>query len=249
MVQVSLRHPSLNTQNLSNTVLKVIFELFSDGTNTTSFPDEDDLWVRFLYRNGTEEDAPVYEYPLFGLGISQTRIKYRDFVSNIKRFSIDDVPTWCNTCNSVSIFCSALRQSSSTSSGKSSTSKDLNLSPAVAGVIGAVMAIAVIAVAIVSLAVFGRFGVHRNPPGQKTALGGFKGAEKMASDKDLSVARNGAKHERVGSWELGGPGRPVAGVSKDEPIVGATRMRHNDDDDDDHSSIMGSQPVQPRESL
>lgn len=229
----------------------VLFELFSEGTNTTSFPYIDDLWVRFLYRNSTDDDAPVWEYPLFGLGNSETRIKYKDFASSIQRFSLDDIPTWCNVCDAVSLFCATTRQTSNGSKA-SSNSKDRNLSPAIAGVIGAFMAVAATSVAAVLLFVFGGFRFRRNPDGLNSFLGGFKGAEKMASDQDLSVANSGAKHERVGSWELGKAGRAIVEVSqgdasKQEPVFGATHMRNIDDDDD--SILMGGQPVKPREGI
>ncbi|KAH8203755.1 hypothetical protein TruAng_002048 [Truncatella angustata] len=225
----------------------IVFELFSEGTDTTNLPDSDDLWVRFLYRNGTDVDAPILEYSLFGNGNSETRIKYRDFVSNIREFSLDDIPTWCEICDAVSIFCSATRQASSQNSSATSSSKNPNMSPVVAGVIGAIMGISLVAVVAVLLFVFGGYNFRRKPAGQKAAVGGFKGAEKMSSDMDLSVAKNGARHERVGSWELGASCRPVATVSKDEPIVGATCMRNIDDDGD--SIIMHSEPVKPREGV
>lgn len=229
----------------------MVFELFSEGMGTTSFPSTSDLWVRFLYRNSTDDSARMWEYPLFGLGNSETRIKYDDFVSNVLRFSINDIPTWCNTCDAVSTFCGTSRQVSE-GSRTSGNSKDMNLSPAIAGVIGALMAIAVIAVAAVLLFVFGRFGFHRRPPGQKSIMGGFKGAKKMASDQDLSVAESGAKKERIGSWELGKTPQPVVSFSQggspgNEPVFGATHMRNIDDDND--SIIMGRQPVKPRESF
>lgn len=223
----------------------MIFELFSEGDDTSTFPDVDDLWVRFLYRNSTDEGVSLYEYPMFGLGNSETRIKYQDFVSSIRKFSIDDVPSWCKTCGSVNIFCSTSRQTTSPSS-TSDKGKNLDLSPAVAGVVGAVMTIAVVAVGAVSLAVFGGFRVHRTATGPKPASGGFKGAESREPDKDLAIAKNGAKHERIGSWELGG-GRPVVDSMKDESVIGATHMRDIDDDGD--SLIMGQRPVKPLEGV
>ncbi|KAK9773432.1 putative Histidine phosphatase superfamily [Seiridium cardinale] len=244
---LSTGHSSGTFQDLPQPGGAMIFELFSEGTDTSNMPGVEDLWIRFLYRNGTAADTPVYEYPLFDLGNSETRLKYKDFASHIQAFSINSVSEWCTTCDAVSTFCSTTRQTLDGDSTSSTNSNNLNLSPAVAGVIGACMTIAVIAVVAVSLVVFGGFVVHRNSPSRKSNLAGFKGPEKMASDKDLTVAKNGARHERVGSWELGGPGRPVVGDSKDEPVFGATHMRNIDDDGD--SIIMGREPVNPRESV
>jgi hypothetical protein len=69
----------------------------------------------------------------------------------------------------------------------------------------------------------------------------------MASDEDLSVAKSGAKHERVGSWELGGPGGPIIEALKITSTFEATAMRDVDDDDD--CNIMGKTPVKPLEGL
>ena len=107
--------------------------------------------------------------------------------------------------------------------------------------------------AAVLLFVFG-FGVQRRAPGRNSIFGGFKGQEKNASDRDVSITKNGAKHERVGSWELGagtsvGPtDGPSAGITKGgEPVIGATRMRDIDDDGD--SLDIGRQPVKPLETV
>ena len=74
-------------------------------------------------------------------------------------------------------------------------------SPAVAGVIGAVVTAAV--AGIVALLAFFLLGcrVRRE---RAHPMGGFKGGEKLASDADLTKGGTAGKgHERVGSWELG----------------------------------------------
>ncbi|KAK6215862.1 hypothetical protein LQW54_004042 [Pestalotiopsis sp. IQ-011] len=248
--ELSTGHSSGLFQEIPGFGSAMVFELFSEGTDTANFPTIDDLWVRFLYRNGSSADNPIYEYPLFSHGNSETRIRYSDFVSGIREFSINNVPAWCTTCDAVNIFCSAGRASSV---GGSSSAKhhDLNLSPAAAGAIGAAIAIAVIGVAAVLLYVFGVLGFQRKSSGRSTGLGGSKGPEKMASDPDLSIAKNGARHERVGSWELGSgsaPGGPSTETTKGgESVLGATRMRDIDDDGD--SMIIGRQPVKPHETV
>ncbi|KAI0130338.1 histidine phosphatase superfamily [Xylariales sp. AK1849] len=247
--RMSNGHDSALFRTIPQPGAAMVFELFSVSSNISTFPVIDDLWVRLLYRNSTVEDAPLSEYPLFGLGNSETRLKYTDFVSSIHEFSVNDLPTWCNSCGSVAFFCQAFDQNSGhePDSAAGSSTAGVSLSPALAGVIGAITAIAVIFLATVTAAVFGGIRIYRNDAGRKSSLGGFKGAEKMASDNDLSVAKNGARHERVGSWELGGPGAPPGmGAPKTETTFGATRMREADDDGD---SIMGRAPVKPRESI
>ncbi|KAF7521643.1 hypothetical protein G7054_g12388 [Neopestalotiopsis clavispora] len=249
--ELSTGHSSGLFQEIPGFGGAMIFELFSEDTDATRFPDTDDLWVRFLYRNGSSVENPIYEYPLFSHGNSETRIKYRDFVSSIRQFSINNIPAWCTACDAVNAFCATSRTSSGGTSSKNH--KNLDLSPAAAGAIGAAIAIAVGAMAAVLLFVFG-FGVQRRAPGRNTIFGGFKGQEKNASDRDVSITKNGAKHERVGSWELGagtsvGPtDGPSAGITKGgEPVIGATRMRDIDDDGD--SLDIGRQPVKPLETV
>jgi hypothetical protein len=224
----------------------VVFELFSEGTDTTTFPSVNDLWVRFLYRNSTDPDTSLLEYSLFGLGNSETRIKYLEFRTNVRKFSAS-ILTWCSACNSKYSFCAGQLDSNGTSGSSSSGDSHKNdPSPAVAGVIGAFMAIAVIGLTACTLAVFGGYRVSRNPPGRKSSLGGFKGAEKMASDRDLPVAKSGVRHERVGSWELAPPGKQVAEPPQIDATVIATHVRDHDDGD---SIFSGSKPVVPREVI
>lgn len=104
------------------------------------------------------------------------------------------------------------------------------MSPALGGLIGALTTLAVAALlALLSTLLCGvRF--HRVPspllktksPLSAAGAGGFKGSRKLASDPDLSIAKNGVppavvglsfdnqnaaaagerRHERMGSWEL-----------------------------------------------
>ncbi|KAI0885104.1 phosphoglycerate mutase-like protein [Annulohypoxylon maeteangense] len=233
------------------------FELFST-TDDASYPNQADLWVRFLYRNGTANDAPMAEYPLFGLGNSETRVRWAEFEESVARFSIQDISQWCDICGSVTLFCSALGSNSGTSSGSLSSSSGGNsntsLSPAVAGVIGALTTIAVFLAGGLVAFVFGGLRIRRGDAAdaerRRSSLGGFKGAEKMASDHDVSIARTGARHERVGSWELGGPGSvtvpPAAATAEDVPrgFFGASVKREEDEE-----SILGAKPVHPVERV
>ncbi|KAI1488925.1 histidine phosphatase superfamily [Biscogniauxia mediterranea] len=70
--------------------------------------------------------------------------------------------------------------------------------------------------------------------------------------------RSGARHARVGSWELGGPGpAPTTGGGDLAPqqkdaaaaFFGASVQRKADDGDDDVDSIMGRAPIKPLESI
>ncbi|ORY56838.1 histidine phosphatase superfamily [Pseudomassariella vexata] len=225
----------------------MVFELFSVGNDSSSYPVNEDLWIRFLYRSGTNATAPFVEYPLFGLGNSQARMRYHQFRANMLDFAVTDTAIWCDTCGSVTSFCAALEDISS-SSESSQGNTDVTVSPTVAGVIGAVVAMAIFGLVSAAAIVFGGLRIRRVEPVRKNSLGGFKGAEKMASDLDVAIVKSGARHERVGSWELGGSGGPGpnvgAGTAKDGTTFGAIVTRHDDAD-----SIMNQAPTKPRESV
>lgn len=240
----------------------MVFELFSTNGDDSSFPQQSELWVRFLFRNGTDADAPMTEYPLFGRGNSETRMRWSDFVNEMDKFSIREVAEWCEMCNSVALFCSALTHEPgdglSSSGGTIGSNNDVSLSPPVAGVIGAIITLGVIGLAAMTAFVFGGIRIRRKDPAaakHRSSLGGFRGAEKMEPDRDVSVAKNGIRHERVGSWELGGP-TGATGVTVPPPAAtdgntgvtfGASVRRHEDDDDKD--SFAGLVPVRPAEQV
>jgi hypothetical protein len=193
----------------------MIFELFSNMANASSFPDTGDLWVRFLFRNGTDPSTPLVAYSLFGRGNSATDMTWADFETNMNSIKLAEIGTWCETCGSLAMYCtqfednwnSSTTSNSSSSSSSTSTTSSSGISPTVAGVLGAVVTIAAF-VLFFSLAVLcGGVRFYRNGSKRQSTLGGFKGAEKLASDTDLTVAKSEAsgavvRHERVGSWEL-----------------------------------------------
>lgn len=204
------------------------FELFSYATplananDSIPFPDIADLNVRFLYRNGTADDEGLIEYTLFNRGNSQADMSWADFAEDIGQFSLNDLVDWCTECNSASLFCQALEENQSTNSTSTTTGNSSGsdrISPAVGGVIGAAVTIFLVIIAAAALMLLGfRFEQRREKNASvkggdlgvlKRSIsgnGGFKGAEKLASDTDLQL-KGGAgasivRHERVGSWEL-----------------------------------------------
>lgn len=205
------------------------FELYSSpNTSTTQqnasipFPSTDELFVRFLFRNGTSDTEPLIEYSLFGRGNSQDEMSWANFAQGMGDFALNDVGEWCDVCNAFTLlFCEALESyitNGTTASPTCDNSK--TLSPAIGGVIGAAvtLAVAILAAALLFLCGFrmqhrgrggaevGGIGVLKRS-GSAAAGGGFKGAEKLASDTDLrlkgAVGASVVRHERAGSWELG----------------------------------------------
>lgn len=223
----------------------MVFELFSNtadssGNLSTPFPETSELFVRFLFRNGTNatETESLIEYPLFGRGNSEDTMSWVDFVQGMGDFSLDDVADWCTMCDSITLFCEAIMTDISNGTTSTASPSKKTLSPAIGGVIGATITLAVliIAAAILGLCGFrldyherraksvpevGGIGVLKRSSSGK--VGGFKGAEKLASDTDLRL-KGGAgasviRHERVGSWELGeSPTSPKGQGSLDKDI-------------------------------
>lgn len=207
------------------------FELFSytdsssAGKNlSTPMPYKEDLYVRFLFRNGTEPESPFISYALFGRGNSEDVMPWADFVKGMGSFSLDDVVEWCQSCGSITMFCEAIEEN--TGNGTSGAgiivegSEQKGVSPTIGGVIGATVAIAAFIFLAAGLLLAGFRIEHRGNKDSGFGTGdisvlkrsssgnaGFKGADRLGSDADLAV-KSGAgatitRHERVGSWELG----------------------------------------------
>lgn len=127
------------------------FELFTNASTSVSsdnYPSTDDTYVRFLFSNGTaSEDAAPTAYPLFG-GDREV-ISWNDFTTGMDKFSITDDQHWCEVCGNTEDSCAAFASSDAGNDGasasSSSESKSGNgLSPAVNGIIGAMVTLAVI---------------------------------------------------------------------------------------------------------
>jgi hypothetical protein len=255
----------------------IVFELFTWNTSAAAgvAPDPSELWVRFLFRNGSDllssdisaVNPPIQAYPMFGGDPASTDMPFTDFETAINNIMLNQVQDWCTLCLAETIFCSAFSQSDG-STGSGSAKRPL--SPAVAGVIGAIVTLVVIAL-VACLALYGRrLPCHRRV--KRSPLGGFKGSSKLASDADLSnipqnaapigiLAAGGAaddkkNHERVGSWELKGAhkdeeaGAPVTGAKHDRyASLGSTIVDRPSYEGDDLGFDIHSAPVRPRESI
>lgn len=201
------------------------FELFSyiDDSqlynDSLPFPSTDDLWVRFMFRNGTNETDGLVAYPLFNHGPSSIDMMWSDFVTNMGEFAMNEVSDWCSTCLSDNLFCSEILENINGTPEAGDSGKK-PLSPVIGGVIGATLTIGLFIICALVLLLLGfRLDYHEKRKGAESTEagglgvlkrsvtgGGFKGAEKLASDTDLRL-KGGAgvtvvRHERVGSWEL-----------------------------------------------
>lgn len=226
----------------------MVFELFSVGNGSSdAYPDPSDLMVRFMFRNGTSEDDALNAYPLFNRGRSMTDLPWLDFRAEMANVMVPGVTEWCDLCESTRAFCvlygtnSAFWDSMAEAHGDDSGKRRLD--PAVAAAVGVVSTLGVIALAVAGCLILG-LRLHRRPPKRRSELGGFKGAEKLASDPDLvsgkTPTQDGKGHERVGSWELtsgANGGAQAAGPSN------APAAKPGLDEDDDFSVNPFADPV------
>jgi hypothetical protein len=126
------------------------FELFTNASTKVSsadYPAADDLYVRFLFSNGTaSEDAEPTAYALFGN--DQDVISWNDFTAGMDKFAISSTERWCDVCSNTDGACAAYATDDSSNGGAStaSSSKESGngLSPVVNGVIGAMVTLAVV---------------------------------------------------------------------------------------------------------
>ena len=124
----------------------MVFELFSTGDSDAFPQDDDDLWVRFYYHNGTTDYAgQLIAFPMFNHGPSQTDMKWTDFNMMFTRIMVSTITAWCETCSSPSLLCTGVDSTTIIVSNPNAqnTNKSHAVSPTVAGVIGAVVTLAV----------------------------------------------------------------------------------------------------------
>lgn len=156
----------------------MIFELVTEADVSSGFPATSDLSVRFLFHNGTASNASQpTTYPMFG-GSADT-VSWTDFQTNLNKFAVSTTEQWCTKCGNSTGTCAPYASNSGTSSTQQKSSHH-TISPAVGGVIGAMVTLAVI---LGSLAAF-------------MLLGGFR----LVSKKHLAAGAGAAgQAEKVGA--------------------------------------------------
>ncbi|KAL9624111.1 MAG: hypothetical protein Q9160_001633 [Pyrenula sp. 1 TL-2023] len=250
-----------------------IFDANNGNSSTSRFPSSDDLHIRFLFQNGT--DADPIPYPLFSHSPSLGTVPLSEFMLSLQDFMIDSAQDWCTTCASDADFCISSGSGSSGSGGYSSGRRASHrdaVSPAVAGVIGALVALAVAGLLFGLMMLLFGVRVYRVQRKRRSQLNGFKGGEKLASDQDLSIAKNGAPvpvgasvvkpattaevagaagaaprgHERVGSWELKSQENAKEMAIPGMPIPPSQAKRPSFEDDDAGGPFGGPVKVDER---
>jgi hypothetical protein len=148
LADLSTAHPDL--RDIVDYASSMTFELFTNASTTVSsadYPSADELYVRFLFSNGTaSEEAEPTAYALFGN--DQDVISWNDFTAGMNKFAISSTERWCDVCSNTDGACAAYATDDS-SNGDASTASSKKessngLSPVVNGVIGAMVTLAVV---------------------------------------------------------------------------------------------------------
>ena len=192
----------------------MVFEMFTDTLDDSEqYPNVNDLYVRFLFRNGTGSSEELVQYPLFERD-NASSLTLNDFLNRMQNVSISSPADWCTQCQSNLLFCAAYSNQNPAANGDFSSNPSVlvakrAMKPVVAGVIGAIVALATASIVLALLMLFGGVRFHRNRAPQGRELGGFKADNKLASDRDVPNDMNGVtgtvigeRDDRVNSWEL-----------------------------------------------
>jgi len=143
----NLTEASPNFYGIPDYASSMVFELFTTADTSSGFPSQDDMQVRFLYYNGTSANSSDPQvFPLFGQ--SETAVPWNAFAGNLSTFAVRDTQHWCHVCGNTTGTCAQYATANSASnggaSGSSSGGRGNGLSPAVNGVIGAMVTLAVV---------------------------------------------------------------------------------------------------------
>ncbi|EGZ70724.1 phosphoglycerate mutase-like protein [Neurospora tetrasperma FGSC 2509] len=271
--------------HVPNPSAAMIFELFSKGGSDSVYPSDEDLWVRFLYDDAKSGSLPQ-EYALFGNGNSQSVMPLAEFRHSMGEIALNSSSHWCDVCDSSASFCLVAKGTTggdgnkggspdSSSSVVSHDGQGLKMDPTIAGAIGAASAIAVIGLGLLAATLCAGLRFHRAGSEKRREqermirmlnLGSAYNNDNnraAAPDADVTYARNGIRHERVGSWEMhNGFGTNPYGTSNTDRTAGLDRVYTNDAGfysprpggssskrpvEDDQASYFGAAPTKPRD--
>ena len=133
----------------------LVFELVTEADTSSGFPATNDLSVRFLFHNGTVSNASEpTAYPLFG-GSSDT-VSWNDFQSSLSKFAVSNSEQWCIKCGNSTGTCAAYANNGGSASTQQKSSHN-GISPAIGGVIGAMVTLAVVLGSLAAFMLLGGF--------------------------------------------------------------------------------------------
>jgi hypothetical protein len=116
------------------------FELFTNSSSSSA-PSPDNTYVRFIFHNGTASaDSPPSVYPLFGS--NGDVLSWTDFAAGMQKFAVGSTAQWCAACGNYTGTCAAYDPNGGVAIG--ATANGNGLSPAINGLIGAVVTLGVV---------------------------------------------------------------------------------------------------------
>lgn len=147
--------------------------------------------MRLLFRNGTTGDFAAY--PL--LGSSEASMSLSSFEKTMRPYAIEELSEWCDKCGETEARgCSVLAALNGTGGAGFADPKSVNghhqVSPVVAGVIGAVVALAVAAAALAAWICLG--GVVKRSKTGRSGGGAKNGDFKYELERRESAATSAA---------------------------------------------------------
>ena len=229
----------------------MIFELVSErySDNSGGFPSASDIKIRFYYKASTNANETFATYSLFGSGFDGSSVSYTSFMQRMQDRS-SSPGDWCGACSpgATAPWCSTW---TSIDGGSCPSPGSRGMSPAVSGVIGAVIMAALVGFASLALFALGGFRLMRvgkHERSRSRTLGGFKGAERKAQDADVAVSKVGSREERIGSWEMRDGNREHQVPSTNAGIVTRDFHRTTSRMDEDGVSMSGV-PVNTHENV
>lgn len=138
----------------------LVFELVTSADTSSGFPAQEDLAVRFLFHNGTASNASQpTAFPLFGS--SSDTVPWKDFQAQLSKFAVSTSEQWCTKCGSSTGACAAYAGNSGSASTQQQKSGGSGISPAIGGVIGAMVTLAVVLGSLAAFMLLGGFRLVR----------------------------------------------------------------------------------------
>lgn len=200
----NLTAKSSNFSTLPNLGASMVFELYTTDVSVDSdgSVDSNSLYVVFGFRNSTD-DVITY-WPLFDEDETY-ELTWTDFQNKMGAAGVYQPSDWCSLCQIDSNFCDVVEgynnpsSPSSTASADNSSSKSKQMSPAVAGVIGAIIMLAITGIAAgIAFLVFG-VGIYRDRRRSSviSGLGRTAPKEKVGSDIELPLSPTAAPMPRA----------------------------------------------------
>lgn len=196
---MDLPSQSPDFRGLPDYAASMAFELYSEADDA-AFPErgsiDQDLRVRFLFRNGTDEGDDVTSWTLGDLeAVDEVGgMRFGEFKEMVEGEAVISVGEWCRTCGSLAEFCVAANATMETQQQEQATgeaSERDGLSAAAAGGIGAGFTLAV--VGIVALLIWALMSRRR----RRSSVAATSGRASEKRGDSVSTGKGGSDSESV----------------------------------------------------